>query len=96
MQDFSVTPINTENELNSWLKFYNMESVLIAVGTLVTNEADLDLRLQHFHSFSTHGVGGHYHIDTTPDIVEYEGYFVIAEKIVRVDKPTDTHKMGRD
>ena len=24
--------------------------------------------------------------DTTPDIVEYEGYFVVAERIIRIDK----------
>lgn len=62
----------------------------------VTGEADLDLRLQHFHSFSTHGEGGHYHYDTTPDTVEYEGYFSIGEKVIRIDKPVQTHKMGRD
>lgn len=96
MSPFSETPINTEEELNSWLNFYDMSATLIAVGTLVTNECDLDLRLQHFHSFSKHGEGGHYHIDTTPDIVEYEGYFNVGEKIVRVDKPINTHKFGRD
>lgn len=96
MQDFSKTPITTEEELNTWLKFYEMPAKLIAVGTLVTDEADLDLRLQHFHSFSKGKWGGHYHIDTTPDTVEYEGYFVVAEQVVRVDKPTVTHKFGRD
>ncbi|XP_058463068.1 ester hydrolase C11orf54 homolog [Malaya genurostris] len=96
MSPFSETAINTEDELNKWLNFFDMSATLIAVGTLVTNECDLDLRLQHFHSFSRHGEGGHYHIDTTPDIVEYEGYFNIGEKIVRVDKPTNTHKFGRD
>lgn len=39
MQDFSTVPIHTEDELNTWLKFYDMEAVLIAVGTLVTDEA---------------------------------------------------------
>lgn len=96
MRDFSKTPIHTEEQLNDWLKFYEMPATLIALGTLVTDEADMDLRLQHFHSFSTHGWGGHYHNDTTPDIAEYEGYFNVAEKVVRVDKPINTHKMGRD
>lgn len=96
MSPFSETPINTEDELNTWLNFFDMSATLIAVGTLVTNECDLDLRLQHFHSFSRHGEGGHYHIDTTPDVVEYEGYFNVGEKIVRVDKPINTHKFGRD
>lgn len=96
MSPFSETPINTDEEVNTWLNFFDMSATLIAVGTLVTNECDLDLRLQHFHSFSRHGEGGHYHIDTTPDTVEYEGYFNLGEKIVRVDKPVNTHKMGRD
>uniref|UniRef100_A0A0K8TRB6 Putative ester hydrolase c11orf54-like protein n=1 Tax=Tabanus bromius TaxID=304241 RepID=A0A0K8TRB6_TABBR len=96
MRDFSTTPIHTEEELNTWLKFYNMPAPLVAVGTLVTNEYDLDLRLQHFHSFSKSHWAGHYHIDTTPDYVEYEGYFTFGEKIVRVDKPVNTHKFGRD
>lgn len=96
MSPFSETALNNEDELNEWLNFFDMSATLIAVGTLVTNECDLDLRLQHFHSFSRHGEGGHYHIDTTPDVVEYEGYFNVGEKIVRVDKPAVTHKFGRD
>ena len=87
MDDFSKTPINTEDELNNWLKFYDMSAPLIAVGTFVTDEADLDLRLQHFHSFSKHGEAGHYHYDVTPDIAEYEGYFNVGARIVRIDRP---------
>ncbi|XP_055624610.1 ester hydrolase C11orf54 homolog [Toxorhynchites rutilus septentrionalis] len=96
MSPFSEAAIHTEEELNTWLNFFDMSATLIAVGTMVTNECDLDLRLQHFHSFSKHGEGGHYHIDTTPDIVEYEGFFNVGEKIIRVDKPVHTHKFGRD
>ncbi|XP_309016.4 ester hydrolase C11orf54 homolog [Anopheles gambiae] len=96
MSPFSTNPIHTEEQLNEWLNFYDMPAPLVNVGTLVTNECELDLRLQHFHSFSTHGHGGHYHIDTTPETVEYEGYFVAGERIVRVDKPVNTHKFGRD
>jgi hypothetical protein len=87
MDQFSKVPINTEIELNSWLTFHEMHSPLINLGTLVTNEADLDLRLQHFHSFSQHNEGGHYHADVTPETVEYEGYFNIGQRIVRIDKP---------
>jgi len=96
MRDFSKTPIHTEDELNTWLKFYDMPGTLIALGTLITAEADLDLRLQHFHSFSKSNWGGHYHYDTTPDTIEYEAYFNVGERIVRVDKPAVTHKFGRD
>lgn len=88
MDDFSLTPINTEDELNSWLTWHNMSSPLIGVGTFVTqSDDDFDLRrLEHFHMTSNHSQGGHYHYDTTPDTVEYEGYFVVAERIVRIDK----------
>ncbi|KAI9582518.1 ester hydrolase C11orf54 homolog isoform X1 [Glossina fuscipes] len=96
MRDFSRSPIHTESELNQWLKFFEMPGTLHAVGTLVTHEHDLDLRLQHFHSFSRTKWGGHYHYDTTPDTIEYEAYFNVAERIVRVDKPKTTHKFGRD
>ncbi|XP_001352468.3 ester hydrolase C11orf54 homolog [Drosophila pseudoobscura] len=96
MPDFSSTPIHTDEELNEWLKFYDMPAQLNAVGTLVTKEHGLDLRLQHFHSFSFSNWGGHYHYDTTPDIVEYEAYLNVAERVVRVDKPLSTHKVGRD
>jgi hypothetical protein len=87
MDQFSKTPLHTEEDLNNWLKFYNMPAPLVAVGTFVSNEADLDLRLHHFHSFSDHGHGGHYHYDVTPETVEYEGYFNVASRLVRIDKP---------
>lgn len=87
MDDFSKTPLYGEDELNNWLTFHEHKAPLIALGTFVSNESDLDLRLQHFHSFSQHGEGGHYHYDTTPDIVEYEGYFNVGHRIVRIDKP---------
>lgn len=96
MPDFSKTPLNTEQELNGWLKFYEMSAPLVAVGTLTTHESDLDLRVQHFHSFSHHGEAGHYHIDVTPDSAEYLGYFNVGEEIFRVDRPVVTHKIGRD
>lgn len=57
---------------------------------------DLDLRVQHFHSFSHHGEAGHYHIDTTPESVEYLGYFSVGEEIYRIDRPANAHKLGRD
>ncbi|XP_044755458.1 ester hydrolase C11orf54 homolog isoform X2 [Coccinella septempunctata] len=96
MRDFSTTPIKNEEELNKWLKFYNMSAPLIAVGTLVNGDGGLDLRVQHFHSFSNHGEAGHYHIDVTPETVEYLGYFSVGEEIYRIDAPEETHTFGRD
>lgn len=96
MPDFSTTPLNTEAKLNSWLHFYNMSTPLIAVGTFVSSESDLDLRVQHFHSFSHHGEGGHYHIDTTPDTIEYLGYFNLGTTLYRIDKPATGVQFGKD
>ncbi|RZB40837.1 DUF1907 domain containing protein [Asbolus verrucosus] len=92
MRDFSKIPINTDDELNNWLKFYNMSAPLITVGTLINNDHGLDLRVQHFHGFSHHGEAGHYHIDVTPETVEYLGYFNTAEEIYRIDRPVETHQ----
>ncbi|KAF5292596.1 hypothetical protein FQA39_LY13929 [Lamprigera yunnana] len=96
MPDFSKTPLNSDDDLLHWLRFFNMSAPLVATGTLVTGDHDLDLRVQHFHSFSQHGEGGHYHIDTTPETVEYLGYFNLGESIYRIDRPDVTHQIGRD
>lgn len=96
MPDFSTIPIHTDAEVDQWLKFYEMSAPLVALGTLISGDYGLDLRVQHFHSFSHHGEAGHYHYDTTPETVEYLGYFTLAENIYRVDQPTETHQMGRD
>ena len=45
----------------------------------------LKLRMQHFHCFSDHGEGGHFHFDTTPEEAEYVGYFNVPEYMYRVD-----------
>ena len=52
--------------------------------------------MEHFHGYGAHGDGGHYHNDTTPREVQYTGYFNVAEYMLRVDRPTQTHQMGRD
>ncbi|XP_017771768.1 PREDICTED: ester hydrolase C11orf54 homolog [Nicrophorus vespilloides] len=96
MPDFSDTPIEDDETLNKWLQFFNMSSPLVAVGTLVTGTYNMDLREQHFHMFSDHGNAGHYHIDTTPDVVEYLGYFNVANHIFRVDQPKTDAAFGKD
>ncbi|XP_055326568.1 ester hydrolase C11orf54-like isoform X3 [Sitodiplosis mosellana] len=84
--DFSKEPIE---DAYKWLKFYNMSSPLIAVGTFVTDAMDVDLNLQHFHSFSQSKWGGHYYNDTTPDTIEYEAYFNVGHRVIRVDRPVN-------
>ncbi|KAL0131269.1 hypothetical protein PUN28_002677 [Cardiocondyla obscurior] len=97
MPDFSNTPLTTEADLNNWLRFYDMQTPLIAVGTFVSAETDLDLRVQHFHSaFDDNKLGGHYHIDTTPDTIEYVGYFSMATTLYRVDQPPNKLQFGKD
>lgn len=36
MRDFSAEPINNEEQLDKWLKFFNMSAPLVAVGTLIS------------------------------------------------------------
>lgn len=59
----------------------------------------MDLIDQHFHGFSEHGDGGHYHQDITPEIADYEAYFVVAPRVLRIDAPEPatrlSHSQGR-
>lgn len=86
MDDFSQTAINTDDDLNNWLTFHQIQAPLIALGDFVSQQTDFQLRFQHFHCFSMHNQGGHYHYDVTPEIVEYEGYFNVARRIILIDK----------
>ncbi|XP_047988884.1 ester hydrolase C11orf54 homolog isoform X3 [Leguminivora glycinivorella] len=96
MPDFSPTPLCSDSDVDNWLHYFEMRAPITHVGTMVTGDLDLDLRVQHFHGWGAHGDGGHYHYDTTPDAVEYEGYFTVASSVVRIDAPAVTHDMGRD
>merc|ERR1719191_2097703 len=51
----------------------------------------LGMRLTHTHGHSSvrdgiPKIAGHYHYDLSPDDIEYEGFFGVAEAIVRVDQ----------
>lgn len=95
-REFSVCPLNTDEDVNNWLKHFEVSSPLICQSVLVSRDPGLDLRVEHTHCFSHHGEGGHYYIDTTPDTVEYLGYFLPAEFVYRIDRPKETHAVGRD
>ncbi|XP_053563445.1 ester hydrolase C11orf54 homolog isoform X2 [Bombina bombina] len=95
-REFSACPLNTDDDVNRWLKYYTMRSPLICQSVFVSHDPGLDLRLEHTHCFSHHGEGGHYHNDTTPETVEYLGYFHPADILYRIDKPSATHMVGRD
>lgn len=96
MPDFSTTPLCSDADVDNWLKFYEMKAPLTCLSTMISADLGLDLRLVHTHCFSEHGEGGHYHYDTTPREVSYEGYFVPAEYVYRIGRPTSTHQIGRD
>ncbi|KYO43016.1 ester hydrolase C11orf54 homolog [Alligator mississippiensis] len=94
--EFSACPLNTDEEVNNWLKFFEVKAPLVCQPVIVSRDPGFDLRLEHTHGFSHHGEGGHYHNDTTPDSVEYLGYFLPAELLFRIDRPKETHLVGRD
>ena len=96
MPGFSCCPLNSDDDVNNWLRFFEMSGPLTHTSVFVSKDPGLDLRLEHSHCFSEHGDGGHYHFDTTPDTVCYEGYFNLADAIFRVDPPSETHMIGRD
>ena len=94
MPDFAKTPLMTDEQLNNWLKFYEMNSPLTCLSVFHSYDPGYDLRMEHTHCFSEHGEGGHYHYDVTPDHVEYEGYFNVAKQLYRVDAPVFNGKRG--
>lgn len=95
-REFSTCPLNTTEEVDNWLGYFEVSAPLICQSVMVSRDTGLDLRLEHTHCFSHHGEGGHYHEDTTPDNVEYLGYFMPAEFLYRVDRPKETNRIGRD
>jgi len=97
MPDFSPCPINTNEDVNQWLKFYEMKAPLTVLSVMVSRDPGLDLRVEHSHGWGEDGVqGGHYHYDTTPEVVKYTGYYNLASNCYRIDRPVVTHQIGRD
>jgi len=95
MPDFSPTPLTCDDQINEWLRFYDFEAPMVFLSTLCSVDPGLDLRIEHTHGYGKN-TGGHYHYDTTPESVEYEGYFNIAEFMYRIDRPATTHQIGRN
>jgi len=89
MPDFSPCPLNTNEEVDNWLKFYEMSSPLTVLSVLVANDPGLDLRVEHSHGWGENSQGGHYHYDTTPEEVEYLAYYSLAEVCYRIDRPVN-------
>ncbi|KAG0647978.1 Ester hydrolase [Hyphodiscus hymeniophilus] len=87
MPDFSKTPLKSREEVNNWLKYFDMDAPLTCLSVFHSHDPGLDLRIEHTHCFSAHNQGGHYHDDITPKEVEYEAYFNVAEVLYRIDRP---------
>ena len=83
MPDFSPCPIKNDEEVAQWLQFYEMTAPLTVLSVLVSRDPGLDLRVEHSHGWGENNQGGHYHYDTSPDTVEYTGYYNIADTCYR-------------
>ncbi|KAF2364454.1 protein of unknown function DUF1907 [Trinorchestia longiramus] len=95
MPEFSKIALNSDEDVNSWLKFFNMEAPMIFFSVMVSSDPGLDLRVEHSHGYGNAN-GGHYHYDVTPDVVEYEAYYNLGEILYRVDRPAKSHNVGRN
>ena len=90
-----LLPANSIGLKVTW--YIEFGAPFVNMATLISKDPGLDLRVEHTHGYSkVNKTGGHYHYDTTPQEIEYLGYFSPAELIYRIDAPTETHMIGRD
>lgn len=91
MPEFSKEPLCSPAAVNQWLCYYDVDEPVVCVGELVSHDPNnWGLRNQHFHGFNDSRTGGgHYHYDVPKEghSVQYEGYFVLAERVLRMDQP---------
>ncbi|XP_033219957.1 ester hydrolase C11orf54 homolog [Belonocnema kinseyi] len=71
-----------------------MSAPLVSAGIILSAEMDLQFSPYHFHSFSDHNAGGHYHDDVTPDEIEYLGYFTPAKVVSKVKCQNSDSSLG--
>lgn len=94
MPDFPDKPFKDPSDVGRWLRFVDMEAPMVCLSVLHSgNDTGLNLRKEHTHCFGPDGAGaerkgGHYHfdLDETMDIVEYEGWFNVADVLYRIDQ----------
>lgn len=96
MPELSSCPLTTDAEVEGWLKFFEINAPFTCLSVLVSNDPGLDLRVEHSHGFNERGDGGHYHYDTTPEETEYLAYYTVAQQVCRIDRPVESHQIGRD
>jgi hypothetical protein len=87
MPDFPKTPFKSRGDVLGWLRYFDMSAPLVCLSVFHSHDPGLELNLEHTHCFSSHGEGGHYHDDTTPEEVEYEAFLNVASTIYRIDGP---------
>ena len=64
-QDFSKKPLNTAEEVNDWLKFYEMSAPLTCIGHLVSHDpVSVGLVCVHTHTHTHTHVCTHTHTHT--------------------------------
>ena len=77
--------------MRQWLNFYDYGPNLVMMTCIVTDDPTpnklLDVRHEHTHFYSLDGTqqGGHYIDDATPNDIEYEAYFSLANTYYRID-----------
>ncbi|VDO59647.1 unnamed protein product [Haemonchus placei] len=84
--DYPSDNFKSMDEVRKWFHMFNVKAPLVCATVFHSYDAGYNLRMEHTHCYSDHNDGGHYHTDTTPDTVVYEGWFTAAEKIYRVDQ----------
>ncbi|OAA60316.1 mgc81809 protein [Niveomyces insectorum RCEF 264] len=85
-------PFKDRKAVDSWLTFHHFAAPIVCLSTFHSADLhNLGLRMEHTHCFSVDKpVGGHYHYDLVgegEEEVEYEGYFNVADTLVRIDQP---------
>lgn len=89
MPDFLDEDLTTKEQVENWLKFYEMHAPLTCTSVILTDDINKSgFRLEHSHFFSDHDQAGHYHFDTTPQEVHYRGYYLVCNEAVIVDPAT--------
>jgi len=80
-----------------WLTFYEVPAPLTCLSVFVTHDKHNDeLRTEHTHFYSLNGKdGGHYHYDTTPEEVEYEGYYNVASELYRMGRALNPKEQSK-
>jgi Domain of Unknown Function (DUF1907) len=78
--------VKTREEVNEWLRYFDMSAPLACLSVFHSYDPGLDLRVEHTHCFPDHNESGHCHGDTTPDGVEYEANFNVPSVLYRIDR----------